>query len=209
MKDVYAYVESCSRDGEFNLIVRAEVEFALASLKPVTFERVSMDAVKMALPRSGLARALRELAEVDASLGYRTSPLMVHHNIYGQDEYAHSAIGRNYVSFNIGVARVRALFSGSLLGDANAKAALVDLFVHEKAHLVRQWEGDAGKDHDLKFYGIKARLKYAFLRSKTEPFAKVFSIRTSAMPAPLTFVRKMRRLGVGAGLEGSGFGAGI
>ncbi len=92
---------------------------------------------------------------ISAASGLGPSVLSVHQDLYGPDEMAHtdgSASASTWPSI-----RIRALLSAVLTHeDPTAFGALVDLVLHEKAHVsLASYVPRANAEHGASFYGAR------------------------------------------------------
>jgi len=116
-----------------------------------------------------LIAALDLLAQIDiaisASAGLGPSPITVHQDLYGPDEMAHTD-GAG-ISVNVASPRVRALLVAVLgVGDLIALGALVDLLLHEKAHVsLASALPPSIAEHGLSFYRRKDALRRLLLQA--------------------------------------------
>jgi hypothetical protein len=116
-----------------------------------------------------LIAALDLLAQIDvaisAAAGLGTSPITVHQDLYGPDEMAHT--DGSGISVNVASPRVRALLVAVLgAGDLVALGALVDLLLHEKAHVsLASALPPSIAEHGLSFYRRKDALRRLLLQA--------------------------------------------
>ncbi len=116
-----------------------------------------------------LIAALDLLAQIDiaisASAGLSPSAITVHQDLYGPDEMAHTD-GAG-ISVNVASPRVRALLVAVLGGgDLVALGALVDLLLHEKAHVsLASALPPSIAEHGLSFYRRKDALRRLLLQA--------------------------------------------
>ncbi len=116
-----------------------------------------------------LAAALAVLERIDAAIsdaaGLVPSALSVHQDLYGPDEMAHT--DGSGISVNLASTRVRALLSATLTHeDPVAFGALVDLVLHEKAHVsLASFVPRASAEHGAGFYRRKDQLRRRLLEA--------------------------------------------
>src|SRR5205823_5940520 len=91
------------------------------------------------------------------------SPISVHQDLYGPDEMAHT--DGSGISVNLGSMRVRVLLTAVIgRGDPIAFAALIDLLLHEKAHVsLASYVPRANAEHGTTFYRRKDLLRRRLL----------------------------------------------
>ncbi|AKT37694.1 ATP-binding protein [Chondromyces crocatus] len=140
---------------------------------PIPVSRTSRDVL---LSRAGhlggtrtVAGAMVLLEKIDAAISQSadlaTSPVWIHQDLYGPDEMAHT--DGSGISVNLASARVRALIASALASDDwAALSALVDLMLHEKAHVsLASFIPRAQAEHGTSFYRrkewLRRRLLYA------------------------------------------------
>jgi len=123
-----------------------------------------------ALPGArALAAAVVVLERIDAAIsaavGLGPSTISVHQDLYGPDEMAHT--DGSGISVNMASARIRALLSAVLRHDDEvAFGALVDLVLHEKAHVsLASYVPRAGAEHGAGFYRRKDQLRRRLLEA--------------------------------------------
>ena len=136
-------------------------------------QRVARDrllAVAAQLPgASALAAAVSILERIDgavsASAGLTPSVLSVHQDLYGPDEMAHT--DGSGISVNLASSRIRALLSAVLsFDDPTAFGALVDLLLHEKAHVsLASTVPRSNAEHGAGFYRRKDQLRRLLLEA--------------------------------------------
>jgi hypothetical protein len=104
-------------------------------------------------------------AAVSAAAGLGPSAISVHQDLYGPDEMAHT--DGSGISVNLASTRIRALLSAALThDDATAFAALVDLVLHEKAHVsLASYVPRANAEHGAGFYRRKDQLRRRLLEA--------------------------------------------
>ncbi len=113
--------------------------------------------------------ALDLLAQIDATIsasaGLAPSLITVHQDLYGPDEMAHTDGAA--ISVNVASPRVRALLVAVLGGgDLVALGALVDLLLHEKAHVsLASALPPSIAEHGLSFYRRKDALRRLLLQA--------------------------------------------
>jgi hypothetical protein len=116
-----------------------------------------------------LAAAITILERIDgavsAAVGLPPSALSVHQDLYGPDEMAHTD-GAG-ISVNLASARIRALLGGVLTSDdPTAFGALVDLVLHEKAHVsLASFVPRSNAEHGAGFYRRKDQLRRRLLEA--------------------------------------------
>ena len=116
-----------------------------------------------------LAAALAVLERIDAAIsdaaGLAPSALSVHQDLYGPDEMAHT--DGSGISVNLASTRVRALLEATLAHeDPTAFGALVDLVLHEKAHVsLASFVPRSGAEHGAGFYRRKDQLRRRLLEA--------------------------------------------
>jgi hypothetical protein len=116
-----------------------------------------------------LAAAMAILERIDgavsAAAGLGTSPISVHQDLYGPDEMAHTD-GAG-ISVNLASIRIRALLYAVLAADdATAFGALVDLILHEKAHVaLASYVPRSNAEHGAGFYRRKDQLRRRLLEA--------------------------------------------
>jgi hypothetical protein len=100
---------------------------------------------------------------ISAAAGLAPSVLSVHQNLYGPDEMAHT--DGTGISVNLASVRMRALLSAVLVReDPSAFGALVDLVLHEKAHVsLASSVPRANAEHGAAFYRRKDQLRRRLL----------------------------------------------
>lgn len=114
-----------------------------------------------------LIAALEILERVDAAIsagsGIAVSTVSVHQDLYGPDEMAHT--DGSGISLNVASPRVRALITAVLVADDPAAfGALVDLLLHEKAHVaLASYVPRANAEHGASFYRQKDHLRRRLL----------------------------------------------
>jgi hypothetical protein len=129
-----------------------------------------------------LAAAITILERIDgavsAAVGLPPSSLSVHQDLYGPDEMAHTD-GAG-ISVNLASARIRALLGGVLTSDdPTAFGALVDLVLHEKAHVsLASFVPRSNAEHGAGFYRRKDQLRRRLLEA----------IAAGEVPDPILFV---------------------
>lgn len=116
-----------------------------------------------------VASAMMVLERIDAAISQAAalepSPVWVHQDLYGPDEMAHT--DGSGISVNLASSRVRALLAAALASDDPAAlSALVDLMLHEKAHVsLASFVPRAQAEHGTSFYRrkewLRRRLLYA------------------------------------------------
>ncbi len=132
-------------------------------------------------------------AAISASAGLGPSMITVHQDLYGPDEMAHTDGAA--ISVNVASPRVRALLVAVLgAGDLIALGALVDLLLHEKAHVsLASAHPPSIAEHGLSFYRRKDALRRLLLQAITagavvDPIVHLPQIRRdllgAALPAP-------------------------
>jgi hypothetical protein len=116
-----------------------------------------------------LAAAVAVLERIDAAVsaaaGLTPSAISVHQDLYGPDEMAHTdGMG---ISVNVASVRVRALLSAVLANeDETAFGALVDLILHEKAHVsLAGYVPRPNAEHGAGFYRRKDQLRRRLLEA--------------------------------------------
>jgi hypothetical protein len=114
-----------------------------------------------------LAGVLGVLERIDAAISaassLATSAVSVHQDLYGPDEMAHT--DGTGISVNLASPRIRALLGAVLSGDdATAFGALVDLLLHEKAHVsLAGFVPRSCAEHGVSFYRRKDQLRARLL----------------------------------------------
>lgn len=137
-------------------------------------------------------------AAISASAGLVPSLITVHQDLYGPDEMAHT--DGSAISVNVASPRVRALLVAVLgCGDLIALGALVDLLLHEKAHVsLASAHPPSIAEHGLSFYRRKDALRRLLLQAITagavvDPVVHLPQIRRdltgAALPAPELLAR--------------------
>jgi hypothetical protein len=137
-------------------------------------------------------------AAISASAGLGPSLITVHQDLYGPDEMAHTDGAA--ISVNVASPRVRALLAAVLgCGDLIALGALVDLLLHEKAHVsLASAHPPSIAEHGLSFYRRKDALRRLLLQAITagaviDPVVHLPQIRRdltgAALPAPELLAR--------------------
>jgi hypothetical protein len=144
-----------------------------------------------------LAAVLGVLEQIDASVSIAsdlpTSVLSVHQDLYGPDEMAHT--DGTGISVNVASPRIRALLVAVLdADDATAFGALVDLLLHEKAHVsLAGFIPRSCAEHGVSFYRrkdlLRARLLDAIARGDVpDPYRLLPAVRKglagTALPSP-------------------------
>jgi Histidine kinase-, DNA gyrase B-, and HSP90-like ATPase len=118
---------------------------------------------------------------ISTAAGLRGSAITVHQDLYGPDEMAHT--GGASISLNVASARVHALLAAGLAGDPVAFAALVDLILHEKAHVsLAGLAPRAIAEHGASFYRRKDWLRRCLLEA----------IQAGVIPDPITWCSSLR-----------------
>jgi hypothetical protein len=118
---------------------------------------------------SALAAAVAVLERIDAAIsaaaGILPSVLSVHQDLYGPDEMAHT--DGSGISVNLASLRIRALLTAVLADDDPvAFGALVDLVLHEKAHVsLASFVPRASAEHGAGFYRRKDQLRRRLLEA--------------------------------------------
>ena len=141
-----------------------------------------------------LIAALDLLAQIDvaisAAAGLGPSTITVHQDLYGPDEMAHTD-GAG-ISVNVASPRVRALLVAVLgAGDLIALGALVDLLLHEKAHVsLASALPPSIAEHGLSFYRRKDALRRLLLQG----------IAAGTVIDPILYLPHIRRDLLGAAL---------
>ncbi len=122
------------------------------------------------VPGAGaLAAAVTVLERIDAAVsaaaGLAPSVLSVHQDLYGPDEMAHT--DGSGISVNLASLRIRALLSAVLShDDPTAFGALVDLVLHEKAHVsLASYVPRSSAEHGAGFYRRKDQLRRRLLEA--------------------------------------------
>jgi Histidine kinase-, DNA gyrase B-, and HSP90-like ATPase len=137
---------------------------------PVTLPRLGRDRLASApmLPgMTALGAAMTILERIDAAISAAAdlvpSAISVHQDLYGPDEMAHTD-GAG-ISVNVASPRIRALLEAVLAGeDPVAFAALVDLLLHEKAHVsLASTIPPSTAEHGVSFYRRKDWLRRRLL----------------------------------------------
>ena len=137
-------------------------------------------------------------AAISASAGLGPSLITVHQDLYGPDEMAHTDGAA--ISVNVASPRVRALLVAVLgAGDLVALGALVDLLLHEKAHVsLASAHPPSIAEHGLSFYRRKDALRRLLLQAITvgdvvDPVVHLPQIRRdltgAGLPAPELLAR--------------------
>jgi hypothetical protein len=147
----------------------APVELARPSSRPMP--RVARDRLLGAdLPGvRALCAALTVLERIDAAVSAAAelppSVFSAHQDLYGPDEMAHT--DGTGISVNLCSTRIRALLEAVLVADDHAAfAALVDLVLHEKAHVALA--GHVPRtcaEHGVSFYRKKEQLRRRLLHA--------------------------------------------
>jgi hypothetical protein len=116
-----------------------------------------------------LAAAVTVIERIDEAIsavaGIRPSVISVHQDLYGPDELAHT--NGTGISVNLASTRVRALLAAVLGGDDPiAFGALVDLMLHEKAHVsLASYVPRFTAEHGVSFYRRKDLLRRRLLQA--------------------------------------------
>jgi hypothetical protein len=116
---------------------------------------------------AALAAAVAVLERIDSAIsaaaGISPSVLSVHQDLYGPDEMAHT--DGTGISVNLASPRIRALLTAVLVADdAAAFGALVDLLLHEKAHVaLASYVPRSSAEHGATFYRRKDLLRRRLL----------------------------------------------
>jgi hypothetical protein len=137
-------------------------------------------------------------AAISAAAGLGPSLITVHQDLYGPDEMAHTDGAA--ISVNVASPRVRALLVAVLgAGDLVALGALVDLLLHEKAHVsLASAHPPSIAEHGLSFYRRKDALRRLLLQAITagdvvDPVVHLPQIRRdltgAGLPAPELLAR--------------------
>ena len=122
-----------------------------------------------------LAAAMEVLERIDGAIslsaGLSPSPISIHQDLYGREEMAHTD-GAG-ISVNLGSPRVRALLSTLLTAAEGslhaALGSLVDLMLHEKAHVsLAGHTPRANAEHGVSFYRRKDALRRKLLEALAE-----------------------------------------
>lgn len=145
-----------------------------------------------------LSAALAVLERIDSAIsaaaGLAPSILSAHQDLYGPDEMAHT--DGTGISVNLASARIRALLSAVLRADDPAAfAALVDLVLHEKAHVaLASFVPRACAEHGVSFYRKKEQLRRRLLEAiatgeVSDPMSALGALRagldTTELPDPV------------------------
>jgi hypothetical protein len=156
---------------------------------PRPMSRVARDRLPEAAAIPGvpaLSAALVVLERIDIAVslaaGLPSSVISVHQDLYGPDEMAHTD-GAG-ISVNLASARIRALLGAVLAADDPAAcAALVDLVLHEKAHVaLASYVPRSCAEHGASFYRKKEQLRRRLLEAIAsgevpDPLAGLASVR--------------------------------
>ena len=116
---------------------------------------------------AALIAALTVLENIDAAVAKAVaaspSRIFIHQHLYGPDEMAHT--DGSGISFNVASSRMRTLLSAVLrTDDLSAFAALVDLVIHEKAHVsLASYTPRMNAEHGSSFYRRKEWIRHTFL----------------------------------------------
>jgi hypothetical protein len=104
-------------------------------------------------------------AAISAAAGIIPSVLSVHQDLYGPDEMAHT--DGSGISVNLASLRIRALLTAVIADDDPvAFGALVDLVLHEKAHVsLASYVPRANAEHGACFYRRKDQLRRRLLEA--------------------------------------------
>jgi len=104
-------------------------------------------------------------AAISESADLPASPIWVHQDLYGPDEMAHT--DGSGISVNLASARVRALLTAVLpFEDPTAFSALVDLVLHEKAHVsLASYVPRSNAEHGSSFYPEQLERRKRFLEA--------------------------------------------
>jgi len=138
-----------------------------------------------------VAAAMVVLERIDAAIAQAAeiepSPIWVHQDLYGPDEMAHT--DGSGISVNLSSPRVRALLAAALVSDDPAAlSALVDLMLHEKAHVsLASYVPRPQAEHGTSFYRRKEWLRRRLL----------YAIDTGVVADPMRWLLVARR-----GLDG-------
>jgi hypothetical protein len=138
-----------------------------------------------------IAAAMMVLERIDAAISQAAdlepSPIWVHQDLYGPDEMAHTE--GSGISLNLASPRVRALVAAALSTDEPAAlSALVDLMLHEKAHVsLASYVPRPMAEHGTSFYRRKEWLRRRLL----------YAIDTGVVADPMRWLIVARR-----GLDG-------
>jgi hypothetical protein len=138
------------------------------SMPRISRERLVREAAS--LPgASALSAAMTALEQIDAAIaravGIGPSPISVHQDLYGPDEMAHT--DGTGISVNLASPRVRTLLHAVLAADDPAAfGALVDLLLHEKAHVsLASYAPRPMAEHGATFYRRKDWLRRRLLQA--------------------------------------------
>src|SRR5262249_60079622 len=121
-------------------------------------------------------------ATIARANGIAPSPISVHQDLYGPDEMAHT--DGSGISVNLASPRVRVLLCAVLAcDDAVAFSAVVDLLMHEKAHVaLASFVPRATAEHGASFYRKKDALRRGLLEA----------LATGEVPDPMRWVATVR-----------------
>lgn len=138
-----------------------------------------------------VAAAMGVLERIDTAIAQAAelepSPIWVHQDLYGPDEMAHT--DGSGISVNLASPRVRALLAAALsTDDPAALSALIDLMLHEKAHVsLASYVPRPQAEHGTSFYRRKEWLRRRLL----------YAIDTGVVADPMRWLLVARR-----GLDG-------
>jgi hypothetical protein len=150
----------------------------------VARDRLPEAAAIPGVPALSAALVVLERIDIAVSLaaGLPSSVISVHQDLYGPDEMAHTD-GAG-ISVNLASARIRALLGAVLAADDPAAcAALVDLVLHEKAHVaLASYVPRSCAEHGASFYRKKEQLRRRLLEAIAsgevpDPLAGLASVR--------------------------------
>jgi hypothetical protein len=181
----------------------------------LTMQRVSRDLVVEAAGSlrgiDALDAAMILLEQIDRTISMAgdlsPSPILVHQDLYGPDEMAHTD-GQG-ISVNIASPRVRGLIIASLAADDPvALGALVDLLVHEKTHVaLASYVPRSTAEHGTSFYRRKDQIRRRLLvalasGSAPDPMVMLPALRsrlqTFMLPSPEALAAAVGRLATAA-----------
>lgn len=189
---VYGETETSTPASEHALIERCALPccgIVAFTASPLAVRYVARDDLRQKFGRrSPLARVVAAAQELEhllaRSLTEKPIGFFLHSWLYGKDELAHAPMEKpTFVSLNLGHERVRQILARTAVGDRDALFCLVDLFVHERAHVTQSRSGKA-PGHEADFYETKGRIKGALVRALVEnpnndPFRRFRTITDS------------------------------
>jgi hypothetical protein len=186
----YAFYATCTEVAEKRFIVDSPIATGVdvacfTATSVVKVRRVDRHELRHAMDRSDLVTLMCALEQLDGVVSRAAklpaAEIRVHGYLYGKDEYAHTPKpphSGSYVSFNVGQVRVREIFQGVFWKDKTAVQVLVDLYLHEKAHVSCFFVNEQHEGHDAQFYAHKCYLKNCLIdairaNSNVDPFRHI------------------------------------